>query len=146
MENYSPVSLAVPPRHEPLLGSFPTDPTRSYQHSSQSRREHHNVYDPSQVVTNTTGPTHDYNFSTCPSSSQQAALVVLQKFDDQIILAWLTGLRSYRPDETHWFQPGCLSSEQFEAISVLKDCSDGLVSAWLDFTRRVGWYPLQYTV
>ena len=150
MENCSPDPLAAPPptsqSHGPLLGSFHAGPTCIYQHSAQSHREHENVAAPSPESTNTIGFTHEYNFTTYPSPAQRAAIAVLQEFDNQIALAWLTGLRSFRPDENHWFQPENLSSEQFEAISVLKDCPDDLVSVWLDFTRDVGWYPLWCTI
>ena len=95
---------------------------------------------PSQMVTNATEFISEYKPSTSPSPSQQAALAVLQKFNNQIALAWLTGLRSLRADEDHWFQPRNLPSEQFDAISVLKDCPDELVLAWLDFARVGGSY------
>ena len=93
---------------------------------------------PSQVVTNTIGSTHEYNYSTYPSLLQQDALAILQHFDNQVVLAWLTGLRSSRASGNHWFQPGSLSSQQLEAISLLKGCPDDLLSAWLDFTRVGG--------
>ena len=149
MENFSRDSLAAPPQslqshdlHDPLFGCSSTSPTRFVQHSSQSRRNKQNVVAQSQPGTNVTGFTRDYNFSTYPSLLQQAALTVLKEFNNQVTLAWLTGLRSFRPNENHWFQPGNLSSKQFDATSVLKDCPDDLVCAWLDFIRAGGWYPL----
>lgn len=99
----------------------------------------------SQVVTNTVDFTCEYNFSTYPSPLQRAALAVLQEFDNQATLAWLTALRLSRHDENYWFHLGGLSSEQLEAIAMLEDCQDDLVSAWLDFTRSGGSYPLRYT-
>ena len=149
MEIFSTDSLAAPPHslqshdlHDPLFGSSSTSPTRFFQHSSQSRRNKQNVVAQSQPGTNVTGFTRDYNFSTYPSPLQQAALTVLKECNNQVTLAWLTGLRSFRPNDTHWFQPGSLSSEQFAAASVLKDCHNDLVCAWLDFIRAGGWYPL----
>ena len=95
---------------------------------------------PSQVVTNTAEVTRECNFSTSPTPIQQAALAVLQEFENHVALAWLSGLRSFNSGEDHWFQPGNLSSEQFGAIFALKDCPDELVSAWLDTARFGGSY------
>ena len=95
---------------------------------------------PSQIVTNTVEFAHEYNPSTSPIPIQQAALAVLQEFENHVVLSWLTGLRSFKYDEDHWFQQGNLSSEQFGAISVLKDCPDELVSTWLDTARFRGSY------
>ena len=153
MENCSADSLAAPPHslqshdlHDPLVGSSSKSPTRFVQHSSQSRRNKQNGVAQSQPATNVTGFTRDHNFSTYPSLLEQAALTVLKECNNQVTLAWLTGLRSFRPNETHWFQPGSLSSEQFAAASVLKDCPNDLVCAWLDFIRADGWYPLRCAV
>lgn len=147
MENCLPNSLVAPPQsHDPLSRRSPTNPTNICRNASQSRREHHNVVPQSQVVTNTVKFTREYNFSTYPSSLQQAALAVLQEFDNQVTLAWLTALRLSRHDENYWFHLGSLSSEQLEAIAMLEDCQDDLVSAWLDFTRGGGSYLLRYTV
>ena len=142
MEEYPPNPLATPPRHDPSLASLSTDPTNSYQHCSPSCREYHNVFDSSQVATNVPIPAHEPNILTYPSTIQQAALAALQKHDKQVILAWLTGLRSFKPGENHWFQPKNLSSREHEAVFLLKDCPDGLVSAWLDITQTGGRYPL----
>ena len=142
MENYPPNPLATPPRHDCSLAGFSTDPTNSYHHSSPSRRELQNVFDPSQGATNISVPAHESSFSTYPSHLQQAALAALQKHDSHVILAWLTGLQSFRPGENHWFQPGSLSSQEYEAVLLLKDCPNGLVSAWLDASRCGGRYPL----
>lgn len=139
MEESSPSSLAAPPRsfhdHDPSLGSFSTSPTHSCQHCSHSQQEHHNRVDSSQVETNNIGITQEYNHSIYPSPSQQAALATLQGFDNEVVLTWLTVLRSFRLDGSHWFQPGSLSAQQFGAISVLQGCPDGLVSSWLDLSR-----------
>ena len=142
MENYPPNPLATPPRHDCSLAGFSNDPTNSYPNSAPTPREHHNVFDPSQVSTNISVSAHESNFLTYPSPLQQAALAALQKHDNQVILAWLIGFRSFRPGENHWFQPGNLSSQEYEAVSQLKDCPNGLVSAWLDAFRSGGWYPL----
>lgn len=142
MEHYSPSLLATPPRHNSPWDSFSTDPTHFHPHSSQPRQEVQNLVDPSQVVTDTTVSTHKFKTSTYPSPAQQAALNVLQEVDNQVVLAWLTGLRSFRPDENHWFQHRSLSSKQVDAISVLKGCPNNLVSAWLDFSRAGGWHSL----
>ena len=146
MENFPLNSLAAPPQslqshdlHDPLLGISSTSPTRFYQLSPEYRRKHQNVVARSQPGTNITGFTRDYDFSAYPSRSQQAALAVLKGLNNQVTLAWLTGLRSLRSNDNHWFQPGSLSSEQFDATSVLKDCPDDLVCAWLDFIRAGGW-------
>lgn len=146
MENYSPAFPAAPLQSSSelgiLLGSFPTDPAHFCQHSSQSRRAQDTVADPSHFLTTAIRSTQEYSSSVHPSLFQQAALAVLQEFDNQIVLAWLTGLRSFRPNRNHWFQPGSLSSKHSDAIAVLKDCPDTLVCAWLDFTRAGGPYPL----
>ena len=146
MENNPPNPLATPSRHDSSLASFSTDPTNFYQHSSPSHREHQNVFVSSQVATGISTSAHESNFSTYPSLSQQAALAALYKHDNQVTLAWLTGLRSFRAGENHWFQPGSLSSQEYEAVCLLKDCPDSLVSAWLDVTRSGGWYPSCCTV
>lgn len=141
MENCSPNSLVAPPQsHDPLSRRSPTDPTHFCRNTSQSRQKHYDVDAQSQGVTNTVEFTRGYNFSTYPSSLQQAALAVLQKNDNQVALAWLAALRLSRHDENYWFHLGTLSSEQLEAIAMLEDCEDDLVSAWLDFTRDGGSY------
>ena len=144
MDIRSPNFLAAPPQSLKILnsslGRFPERPTHFSPHSSQFHRAHQNVGAPPQVVTNTAEVTRDYNFSTSPTPRQQAALAVLQEFENHVALAWLSGLRSFKSDKDHWFQPGHLSSEQFGAISVLKDCPDELVSAWLDTARFGGAY------
>ena len=144
MDIRSPNFLAAPPQslqiHDALLGRSLEDPTQFSPHSSQFHREPLNVGAPSQGVTNTAGFTREYNLSTPPIPIQQAALSVLQEFENHVVLAWLTGLRFFNSGEDHWFQPGNLSSEQFGAISVLKDCPDELVSTWLDTARFRGSY------
>ena len=144
MDIRSPKFLAAPPQslqiHNSSLGRSLGDPTQFSPHSSQVDREPLNVAAPSQVVTNTAGFAREYNFSTSPNPIQQAALAVLQEFENHVVLAWLAGLRSFKSDEDHWFQSGNLSSEQFGAISVLKDCPDELVSTWLDTARFRGSY------
>lgn len=146
MENCSPNSLVTPSQsHDPLSRRSPTTPTHFCRNASQSHREHHNAIAQSQVVTKTVEFTREYNFSTYPSSLQQAALAVLQEFDNQVALAWLTALRLSRHDENYGLHLGSLSSEQLEAISILEDCQDDLVSTWLDFTRGGGSYLLRYT-
>ena len=142
MEKSSPSTLLAPQRsfhdHNPSLDSLSTNPTHSCPHYSQPCREHHNAVDASQVLTNTIECTYDYNSSIYPSLSQQAALSALREFDNKVVLAWLTELRSFRLDRNQWFQPGSLSSQLCEAISVLQSCSDSLVCAWLDFSRGDG--------
>ena len=144
MDIRSPNFLAAPPQslqiHNSSLGRFLERPPHFSPHSSQFHRAHQNLGAPSQVVTNTADVTREHNFSTSPTPIQQAALAVLQQFENHVALAWLTGLRSFKSDEDHWLQPGNLSSEQFGAISVLKDCPDELVSAWLDTARFGGSY------
>ena len=142
MEKFSSSTLVARQRsfqdHNSSLDSFSTNPTHSCQHCSQPCREHHNTVDTSEVLTNTIECTYDYNSSIYPSLSQQAALSALREFDNKVVLAWLTELRSSRLDRNHWFQPASLSSQLCEAISVLQSCSDSLVSAWLDFSRGGG--------
>ena len=144
MDIRSPNFLAAPPQslqiHNSSLGRFPERPPHFSPHSSQFHRAHQNVGAPSQVVTNTADVAREHNFSTSPTPIQQAALAVLQEFENHVALAWLTGLRSFKSDEDHCFQSGHLSSEQFGAISVLKDCPDELVSVWLDTARSGGSY------
>ena len=142
MDNSSPSSLATPHRsfqsHQTSLSNLPTNPTQIHQQSSQSHREHHSAVLPFQVVNNSIGSTHEYNSSTYPSLLQQDALAFLQHLDNQVVLAWLTGLRSFKAGGNHWFQPRSLSSQQLEAVSLLQGCPDDLVTAWLDFTRAGG--------
>ena len=144
MDIHSPNFLAAPPQslqiHNALLGRSLEGPTHFSPHSSQFRREPQNVGAPSPVVTNTADFTREYNFSPSPTPIQRAALAVLQEFENHIVLAWLSGIRSFGSDEDHWFRLGNLSSEQFGAISVLRDCPDELVSAWLDAARFGGSY------
>lgn len=80
----------------------------------------------------------EYKPPTYPSLLQQAALTILQEFENEVVLAWLTQLRSVRLSSNHWFQHRSLSSQQVEAIFVLGSCPEGLVSAWLDLTRGDG--------
>lgn len=142
MENCSPNSVTPPPQslqsHNPSLGRFPQSPTQFLPNSSQFHRGHQNGVASSHLVTKPPKLTHEYNLPTSPSRLQQEALAILLGFDNQTVLAWLTGLRSFRPDVNHWFQPGSLSSEQFNAVSVLKDCPEHLVSLWLDSARGGG--------
>ena len=150
MEKCSPNILAARPQssqeHDFSLGSFPTDPTHFDQHSLPLRRVQDTEADPSLIVTTTIRSAQVHNSSVYPSPSQQAALAALREFDNQIVLAWLTGIRSFKSDRNHWFQPESLSSRHFDAISVLKDCPDSLLCAWLDSTRAGGPYPLLRSV
>lgn len=144
MEDYPPViPNPTPPsfqEHHAPLGSSSAGPAHSYQQSLPSRRRHHKaINQPPTSATISEGEVgKEPNLVYLPSSSQQAALTTLQDYDNTIILAWLTGLRSFRPGAANWFQPDCLLPQELEAISALKECSDSLVSAWLDSTRCGG--------
>lgn len=148
MDTRSPNFLAAPPQslqiHDASLGRSLEGAPHFSSHSSQFHQEIQNVGAPSQAATNTAKFTREYNFLTSPTPVQQFALAILQDFENHVVLAWLTGLRSFKSDEDHWFQPGNLSSEQFGAISVLKDCPDELVLTWLDTARFGGSYLLWY--
>lgn len=82
--------------------------------------------------------THDHGVDCSPSARQFTAIDILQQLDNETILAWLTGLRTFRPGSDHWFQPSKLKPQHLNAISSLKEWSDDLVLAWLDSARRTG--------
>ena len=78
---------------------------------------------------------NEHNASNTPSHSQKAALGVLLQLKAQVVLAWLTILRSSTPGE---FQTELLSSHQVAALRELKDCPHGLVEVWLQDAHRLG--------
>ena len=78
---------------------------------------------------------HEHNASNTPSLAQQAALRVLLQLEAQVVLAWLTIIRSSKPGE---FQTALLSSHQVAALKELKDCPYSLVEVWLRDAHRLG--------
>ena len=77
----------------------------------------------------------EHNASNTPSHPQKAALGVLLQLEAQVVLAWLTILRSSKPGE---FQTELLSSHQVAALIELKDCPHSLVEVWLQDAHRLG--------
>lgn len=147
MEDYAPVAAISPPRsfqeHDAPLGSSSASPAHSFPPPLQSHRRYHDSINqpPPPRTTSEEKAFSEQNFPDIPSVYQQAALAVLQDYDNATIFAWLTGFRSFRPGGENWFQPRRLSRQVVEAISALKDCADSLVSAWLDAIRCGGNYP-----
>ena len=92
----------------------------------------------------TTRSVDDIDRSYFPSLVQRDAILVLQQFEDEEVVAWLKLLRSlqpdyqHRPDHQQWSPSGCLSSQQLDAASTLRDCPNGLVLAWLRSSRLSG--------
>ena len=130
-------------KRDALLGSSSASPAEAYQPYFEPRRGYHDTIPrPGSLHGDEGGSGQD--ISDFPSTSQQAALALLQDYDNGTIFAWLTGLRSLRSGSESWFHPGCLSFQQLEAISALKDCNDGLVVAWLDSARCDRQYPSHY--
>ena len=78
---------------------------------------------------------NEHNASNTPSLVQQAALRVLSRLEAQVVLAWLTILRSSKPGEFH---TALLSSHQVAALIELKDCPYSLVQVWLRDVHRLG--------
>lgn len=91
-----------------------------------------------QSQSRTAYPTNEQNVDFLTSPRLSTAIGVLRELDNQTILAWLTGLRTFKPDGNHWFQPNLLRPQHLNAISSLKEFSDGLVLAWLDSARCTG--------
>ena len=144
MENYAPVTANPPPRsHYTSLGSSSANPAHSHQASLQSGQSYHDTISQTRTpVTASKGQFgDDQNLLPFPSISQRAALAALQGYDNGIIFAWLTGIRSFKLGGQNWFQPESLSPQQQEAISALKDCPDSLLAAWLEAARYDGQYP-----
>lgn len=137
MENYDPVAAnPPPPSHDASLGS----PAHSYQASLQSDQSYHDIISqtPLSITASKDEVGVDHALSHFPSTSQRAALAALQGYDNGIIFAWLTGIRSFKLGGQNWFQPECLSTQQQEAISALKHCPDSLLTAWLEAARYDG--------
>ena len=147
MENYAPVAANSPPRsfqeHDASLGSSSASPAHSHQCSLQSGQEFLDTISqtPVSLTASKDEVGDDQNLSDFPSPFQRAALTALQGYDDGTILAWLTGIRSFRLGGQNWFQPDCLSTPQLEAICTLKNCADSLITAWLEDARYDGQYP-----
>ena len=74
------------------------------------------------------------NASNTPSLAQKAALRVLLQLEAQVVLAWLTILRSSKPGDFH---TELLSSHQVAALIELKDCPYSLVEVWLQDAYRL---------
>ena len=76
----------------------------------------------------------DHNLIVQPHLSltpkQQAALSKLLVFDPDLILAWLTILRSIEPGFRYRAGQGCPSNQQLDALSTLTDCGDTEILAW----------------
>ena len=144
MENYAPVTANPPPlSHDASLGSFSASPAHSHRASLQSDQSYHDTLSQTRISV-TTGKDEvggDQDLSHIPSISQRAALTALQGYDNGIIFAWLTGIRSFKLGGQNWFQPESLSTQQQEAISALKACPDSLLTAWLEAARYDGQYP-----
>lgn len=83
----------------------------------------------------------EHNASNTPSRPQKAALRVLLQLEAQVVLAWLTILRSSPPGE---FQTN-LSSHQVAALRELKDCPHSLVEVWLQDAHRLGRFAFDFS-
>ena len=147
MENYAPVTTnPPPPSHYTSLGSSSANPAHSHQASLQSGQSYHDTISQTHrpITARRDEVGGDQIISHFPSISQRAALAALQGYDNGIIFAWLTGIRSFKLGGQNWFQPESLSTQKQEAISALKDCPDSLLTAWLEAARYDGQYPLHY--
>ena len=78
---------------------------------------------------------NEYDADNAPSLTQQAAVRVLLQLEPQVVLTWLTILRSSKPGE---FPSKLLSSHHVAALIELKDCPDSLIGAWLHEAHRLG--------
>ena len=145
MENYAPVTANPPPplHDDASLGSSSNNPALSHQASLQSGQSYHDIIGQTRtsITANKDELGEDQNLSHSPSIAQRAAVAALQGYDNVIIFAWLTGIRSFKLGGQNWFQPECLSPQQQEAISALKDCPDSILAAWLEAARYDGQYP-----
>ena len=84
---------------------------------------------------------NEYDAENAPSLAQQAAVGVLLHLEPRVVLAWLTILRSSKPEE---FQSKLLSSHHVAALVELKDCPESLVEAWLHEAHRCGTFLLVF--
>ena len=80
---------------------------------------------------------YELDTSTFPSS-QRTAGFLLQDFNDEQIIAWLSLLRSLQPGYQHFSSSQALSRQHIDALSMLKDYPDSLVLGWLRPSRRAG--------
>ena len=86
---------------------------------------------------------NEYNASNTPSHPQKAALKILLPLEAQVVLAWLTIVRTSKPEE---FQTELLSSHQVAALIELKDCPHSLVEVWLQDAHSLGRFALIFRV
>ena len=82
---------------------------------------------------------NEYNANNTPSHPQKAALKILLPLEAQVVLAWLTIVRTSKPGE---FQTELLSSHQVSALLELKDCPHSLVEIWLQDAQSLGRFAL----
>lgn len=146
MENHAPVAPNFPPHSFQIALGSSVSPAHSHQHSLQSYPGYQYTIDqlPELTTTNEDDVSNNQNVSDLPSLYQQKALLALKNYDNRIIFAWLTGLRSFRKGHQNWFQPCSLFPQQLEAISALKDCTESLISTWLELIRYDGQHRSHY--
>ena len=118
----------VKPQGDPSVIS-----TSPRQHAVPAQRLQHRLLGQPHIDT-------DPNLDTgrIPSSDQQIAVTILQRFSNPTVSALLAAIHS---SSEYTFLAGHLSLQEQKSLSSLEHCPEPLVLQWLNSARSRGEYP-----
>ena len=128
--NTYPTPPSFPPLKPP--GNPSVIPTSPHQHEVPAQRVQYRLLGRPHIDT-------DPNLATfrVPSSDQQNAVAILQRFSKPTVSALLAAVRS---SSEYTFPAGHLSLQEQKSLSSLEHCPEPLVFQWLNSARSRGEY------